>query len=195
MNTRTRLGILASTTLLACWLTAASSATNQAAPTGQPTRDKDRGTVQPLLTQDLPDIPGKEVIMLAVTYLPAGASLPHRHDADVFVYVLEGEVDAWIDGSIHAMRPGDFAAFPAGTGICHCFINNSEHDVLLLVGGEASKSDNRIYYPLHPQRRNDLPASEWWEDVPKRRLGPHDGMPDALRRRSAQRVSGVRAKQ
>jgi quercetin dioxygenase-like cupin family protein len=98
MNTRTRLGILASTTLLACWLTAASSATNQAAPTGQPTRDKDRGTVQPLLTQDLPDIPGKEVVMLTVTYLPAGASLPHRHDADVFVYVLEGSVLMQVDG-------------------------------------------------------------------------------------------------
>jgi quercetin dioxygenase-like cupin family protein len=98
MNTRTRLGIFASTTLLACWLTAASSATNQADPTGHPTRDKDRGTVQPLLTQDLPDIPGKEVVMLTVTYLPAGASLPHRHDADVFVYVLEGSVTMQVDG-------------------------------------------------------------------------------------------------
>ena len=97
--------------------------------------------------------------------------------------MLEGEVDAWIDGVLHPMRPGDFAAFPAGTGICHCFINNSEHDVVLLVGGEASKLDNRIYYPLHPQRRDDLPSSEWWDDVPKHQLGPHDGMPDTLRRR------------
>ena len=105
--------------------------------------------------------------------------------------MLEGEVDAWIDGVLHAMRPGDFAAFPAGTGICHCFINNSEHDVLLLVGGEASKRDNRIYYPLHPQRRNDLPSSEWWEDVPKHRMGPHDGMPDALRRRSGSQRLGA----
>jgi uncharacterized cupin superfamily protein len=123
------------------------------------------------------------------------SSWPHAEEKEgEFVYVLEGEVDAWIDGFIHAMRPGDFAAFPAGTGICHCFLNNSEHDVLLLVGGEAAKRDNRIYYPLHPQRRNDLPSSEWWEDVPKHRMGTHDGMPDALRRRSAQRVSGIRAK-
>jgi quercetin dioxygenase-like cupin family protein len=98
MNTRTRLGILASSTLLACWLTASSTAASQADPTGHPAPDKDRGTVQPLLTQDLPDIPGKEVVMLTVTYLPAGASLPHRHDADVFVYVLEGSVVMQVDG-------------------------------------------------------------------------------------------------
>ena len=121
--------------------------------------------------------------------LPPGerSSWPHAEEKEEeFVYVLEGEVDAWIDGFLHAMRPGDFAAFPAGTGICHCFINNSEHEVLLLVGGEAARRDSRIYYPLNPQRRNDMPWSEWWEDVPKHRLGPHDGMPDALRRRIRQ---------
>jgi uncharacterized cupin superfamily protein len=119
--------------------------------------------------------------------LPPGerSSWPHAEEKEEeFVYVLEGEVDAWIDGYLHRMLPGDLAAFPAGTGICHCFINNGGDEALLLVGGEASKSDNRIYYPLHPQRRNDLPWSEWWEDVPKHRMGRHDGMPDALRRRS-----------
>jgi uncharacterized cupin superfamily protein len=117
------------------------------------------------------------------------SSWPHAEEKEEeFVYVLEGEVDAWIDGDLHAMRVGDLAAFPAGTGICHCFINNSEHDSLLLVGGEASRADNRIYYPLHPQRRNDLPKSEWWDDVPSHRLGPHDGMPNALRHRSTNRT-------
>jgi uncharacterized cupin superfamily protein len=117
--------------------------------------------------------------------LPPGerSSWPHSEEKEEeFVYVIEGKVDAWIDGSVHAMRAGDFAAFPSGTGICHCFINNSKREVLLLVGGEASRRDNRIYYPLHPHRRNELPSSEWWQDVPPHPLGPHDGMPDALRR-------------
>jgi quercetin dioxygenase-like cupin family protein len=92
MNQHTRLGILATATLLACWLTGASSAANRAA------NDKDSTKVQPLLTQDLADIPGKEVVVLTVTYLPGGASLPHRHDADVFVYVLEGSVVMQVDG-------------------------------------------------------------------------------------------------
>jgi uncharacterized cupin superfamily protein len=123
--------------------------------------------------------------------LPPGqrSSWPHAEEKEEeFVYVLEGEVDAWIDGELHAMRVGDLAAFPAGTGICHCFINNSERDALLLVGGEASRADNRIYYPLHPQRRNDMPSSEWWDDVPSHPLGPHDGMPNALRQRSTKRT-------
>jgi quercetin dioxygenase-like cupin family protein len=89
MNTRTRLGILLASALLTCLLTGASSAANP---------DKNSATVQPLLTQDLPNIPGKEVVMLTVTYLPGGASLPHRHDAEVFVYMLEGSVVMQVDG-------------------------------------------------------------------------------------------------
>jgi uncharacterized cupin superfamily protein len=129
--------------------------------------------------------------------LPPGerTSWPHAEEKEEeFVYVLEGKVDAWIDGNIHPMRPGDFAAFPAGTGICHCFINNGKQEALLLVGGEASKRENRIYYPLHPSRRNDLPSSEWWDDVPKHRLGPHDGKPDALRRAAAAKAPRTRAR-
>jgi uncharacterized cupin superfamily protein len=68
-------------------------------------------------------------------------------------------------------------------------LNNSERDVLLLVGGESSNPSSRIYYPRHPQRRDDMPWSGWWDDVPKRRMGSHDGMPDALRRRSGSRAS------
>src|SRR5437016_6171423 len=65
--------------------------------------------------------------------LPPGSrsSWPHAEsDEEEFVYVIQGEVDAWIDGEIHRMRPGDLAAFPAGTGICHCFINNTADDAV-----------------------------------------------------------------
>jgi quercetin dioxygenase-like cupin family protein len=55
--------------------------------------------VQPLMDKDLEGIPGKELLMLTVEYLPGGASLPHRHDAQVCVYVLEGELTMQIEGS------------------------------------------------------------------------------------------------
>ena len=116
--------------------------------------------------------------------LPPGSrsSWPHAEsDEEEFAYLIEGEVDAWIDGEIHPMRAGDLAAFPAGTGICHCFINNSGREAVMLVGGEAWKDANRIFYPLNPSRRADLKASEWWDDVPQRTLGGHDGLPDRLR--------------
>jgi uncharacterized cupin superfamily protein len=82
------------------------------------------------------------------------------------------------------MVPGDLAAFPAGTGIAHCFINNGDQEAVLLVGGEASKPDNRIFYPLNPSRRDDMQPSDWWDDVPRRELGLHDGLPDAARGRA-----------
>lgn len=79
------------------------------------------------------------------------------------------------------METGDLAAFPAEAGVTHCFINYSDEEAVLLVGGEAPEADNRLFYPLNPSRRNDLPPSEWWADVPKREYGPHDELPDAVR--------------
>jgi len=105
-------------------------------------------------------------------------SYPHAEEKEEeFVFVLDGEVDAWVDGHLHRMKAGDLAAFPAGTGLCHTFINNSDRTAKLLVGGERARSDNRIYYPLNPERRADMPWSHWWDDIPKRDLGPHDGKP------------------
>ena len=110
-------------------------------------------------------------------------SWPHAEEnEEEFVYVIQGEVDCWIDGALHHLHAGDFAAFPAGTGIAHTFLNNGTSDALLLSGGEKAKSDSRITYPLHPGRRSDLPWSHWWTDAPTRPLGSHDGLPDRLRK-------------
>jgi quercetin dioxygenase-like cupin family protein len=46
----------------------------------------------------LTGIPGKEGLMVEVTIPPGGASQSHRHDADVFVYVLEGAVVMQVAG-------------------------------------------------------------------------------------------------
>jgi quercetin dioxygenase-like cupin family protein len=54
-------------------------------------------SVTPLLTKAL-DIEGKEATMLTVEYRPGGASAPHRHNAQTFVYVLEGSVVMQVEG-------------------------------------------------------------------------------------------------
>ena len=124
---------------------------------------------------------GLERMGVNIQRLPPGSrsSWPHAEEnEEEFVYVISGAVDAWIDGHLHPMLAGDLAAFPAGTGISHCFINNSDEEVVLLVGGEAQKLGSRIYYPLNPSRRSDMDPANWWDDVPQHVLGPHDGLPD-----------------
>ena len=55
--------------------------------------------IQQLMDKELAGVPGRELLMLTVEYLPAGASLPHRHDAQVLVYVLQGAVVMQVAGS------------------------------------------------------------------------------------------------
>jgi uncharacterized cupin superfamily protein len=120
-------------------------------------------------------------IGLHLQRVPPGhrTSWPHaEEDEEEFVYVVDGEIDAWIDGTLHRMKAGDLAAFPAGTGICHTFLNNGEKDATLFVGGEAGKRSSRIHYPLHPQRRGDMAWSQWWDDIPLCAQGVHDGRPE-----------------
>jgi uncharacterized cupin superfamily protein len=94
--------------------------------------------------------------------LPPGrrTSYPHAEGTEEeFVYVIEGNPDAWIDGHLHQLVPGDGVGFPAGTGICHTFINNTDQNVRLLVVGESSRPDNRIFYPLNPEQLSLLKTS------------------------------------
>jgi quercetin dioxygenase-like cupin family protein len=55
--------------------------------------------VNELMSRDLAGTSGKEILMITVEYLAGGASLPHRHDAQLFVYVLDGAVRMQIQGS------------------------------------------------------------------------------------------------
>ena len=54
--------------------------------------------VTPLRTQELVGIAGKEATMLTVEYPPGGSSAEHRHNAYVFVYVLDGAVVMQVKG-------------------------------------------------------------------------------------------------
>ncbi len=104
-------------------------------------------------------------------------SYPHAESAEEeFVYVIEGRPDAWIDGALHRLAPGDSVAFPAGTGICHTFLNNTSDEVRLLVVGEKPKPDNLIRYPLNPA--HEATRQDRWLNAPYRTMGPHNGRVD-----------------
>jgi quercetin dioxygenase-like cupin family protein len=54
--------------------------------------------VTPLMSKDLTDFPGKEGLMITVEYPPGSSDPIHRHNADAFVYVLEGSIVMQVRG-------------------------------------------------------------------------------------------------
>ena len=110
--------------------------------------------------------------------MPPGrrTSYPHAESADEeFAFVLEGTPDAWIDGHLVRLRPGDAVGFPPGTGTTHTFMNNTPLEVRLLVIGAPTTDGNRVRYPLNATHEATRP--DRWVDPPERPLGPHDGRP------------------
>ena len=57
-----------------------------------------QAAVTPLTSKDLPEFPGKEVLMIIVTYPPGSVDPIHRHNAHAFVYVLEGSIIMQVKG-------------------------------------------------------------------------------------------------
>lgn len=55
-------------------------------------------TVKPLMKQPLSEAPGKDVLMVTVSYAPGQASKPHLHPGSIFAYVLEGSVISQLEG-------------------------------------------------------------------------------------------------
>ena len=60
----------------------------------------------PLMTQILPDLPGKEGLVETVVLSPGEVVPAHRHNADVFAYVLDGSIITQVKGgkpqTVHA---------------------------------------------------------------------------------------------
>jgi quercetin dioxygenase-like cupin family protein len=54
--------------------------------------------VTDLMSKDLPNLPGKEGLMIIVDYPPGSMDPIHRHNANAFVYVLEGTIVMQVRG-------------------------------------------------------------------------------------------------
>jgi len=66
----------------------------------QPARasEPQQPVITPLMLKDLPDLAGKEMLMMTVVYPPGAVEHIHRHDAHAFVYVLEGSIIEGVRG-------------------------------------------------------------------------------------------------
>jgi len=83
--------------------------------------------VKELAKRKLEGMNGKEVLMLTVQYAPGGASLPHRHNAQVFVYVLEGTLRMQVKGGPPVvLGPGE--TFYEGPEDVHTVSANASKD-------------------------------------------------------------------
>ena len=65
----------------------------------QPAADQaPQAAVTSLTSKDLPEFPGKEVLMITVDYPPGSVDPIHRHNAHAFIYVLEGSIIMQVKG-------------------------------------------------------------------------------------------------
>lgn len=80
--------------------------------------------VTPVMSKQLPDFPGKEVVMITVTYPPGSSDPIHRHNADAFVYVLEGSVVMGLNGG-EPVTLGPGQAFYEGPSNIHTIGRNA----------------------------------------------------------------------
>jgi quercetin dioxygenase-like cupin family protein len=66
--------------------------------------------VTPAFARELPNVPGKSLVAVEVSFAPGQASLPHRHaqSAFIFAYVLSGRVRSQVEGEpVREHGPGE----------------------------------------------------------------------------------------
>jgi quercetin dioxygenase-like cupin family protein len=60
---------------------------------------QEREQVRPVFERALPNVPGKKLVAVVVSYPPGGRSVAHRHAASAFIYahVLSGAIRSQVD--------------------------------------------------------------------------------------------------
>ena len=67
-----------------------------------------RSVGKDLMVKELPDLAGREALVRANVYPPGTSNPPHRHDAHVFLHVLEGQLIVQLKGGQPVtLNPGD----------------------------------------------------------------------------------------
>jgi quercetin dioxygenase-like cupin family protein len=94
-------------------------------------------TVKPVATHDLPNLPGKRLTAVVVTYAPGAKSARHHHAGSVWAYVLSGAIRSQnsATGPAKLYRAGDSFFEPPG----------SEH----LVSENASATESASLLAVH----------------------------------------------
>jgi quercetin dioxygenase-like cupin family protein len=79
--------------------------------------------VAPVTAHKLPNVPGKSVTLVRVTFPPRSKDGAHRHAGAVTVYVLSGSIKSQIDdGAVTTYNAGD--TFFEPPGVTHSMVEN-----------------------------------------------------------------------
>jgi quercetin dioxygenase-like cupin family protein len=74
----------------------------------------------------------KNLVVLEVSLRPAGCHNFHKHpNQEELIYVLEGEIEQWVDREKRILRPGDSAFI--GVGVVHASFNDSSRNAKILA--------------------------------------------------------------
>jgi quercetin dioxygenase-like cupin family protein len=81
--------------------------------------------------------------MFMVEYEPGGVAQPHDHPLEEAYFVLEGEVEATVDGDTFTLFTGDFLW--TGVGCIHAFANRGPRRVRWLETQSPQPPSNYSY--------------------------------------------------
>ncbi|MCK1664956.1 cupin domain-containing protein [Bradyrhizobium sp. 153] len=91
--------------------------------------------VEPIGSYALPNVPGKRVTIVRVSYGPGGFSRPHRHAGSVTAYITKGEIRSQLGGGpIETFGVGEsFFEPPASTHLVSANASTTEPAELIAV--------------------------------------------------------------
>jgi quercetin dioxygenase-like cupin family protein len=77
----------------------------------------DEADVRQVFSQVLPNVPGKALSAVVVSYAPGGKSAAHHHAGSVFAYILSGAIRSQVstDGPAKVYKAGEFFFEPPGS--------------------------------------------------------------------------------
>ena len=73
------------------------------------------------------DVRRQPLVLMALQYVPGGGIKEHDHAFEEGFFIVEGELEADLDGELHTFGPGDW--FWSGVGSTHELTNRSEAPV------------------------------------------------------------------
>jgi quercetin dioxygenase-like cupin family protein len=92
-------------------------------------------TVEPIGSYALPNVPGKRVTIVRVSYGPGGFTRAHRHAGSVTAYITKGEIRSQLAGGpVETFKVGQsFFESPGATHLVSANASNTEPAELIAV--------------------------------------------------------------